>query len=237
MKYLIILGDGMAGEPLERLGDKTTLEWAKTPEMDRLAAKGEIGLASMVPEGMAPGSDTANLSVLGYDPRKYYTGRSPLEAFSIGVNMTEDDISFRCNLVTLTEDERLSYEKQHMVDHSSDEICTEDAAILIAYLKEHILRMGFSLYTGTSYRHLLLWEKGKRYELTPPHDILTKEIRAYLPEDALLCSMMEQSYELLKVHPLNGRSVDFVQQIRHGSGEPGAGRNCRIFMKRLGKRA
>lgn len=203
MKYLIILGDGMAGEPLERLGDKTTLEWAKTPEMDRLAAKGEIGLASMVPEGMAPGSDTANLSVLGYDPRKYYTGRSPLEAFSIGVNMAEDDISFRCNLVTLTEDERLSYEKQHMVDHSSDEICTEDAAILIAYLKEHILRMGFSLYTGTSYRHLLLWEKGKRYELTPPHDILTKEIRAYLPEDALLCSMMEQSYELLKVHPLN----------------------------------
>lgn len=203
MKYLIILGDGMAGEPLERLGDKTTLEWAKTPEMDRLAAKGEIGLASMVPEGMAPGSDTANLSVLGYDPRKYYTGRSPLEAFSIGVNMAEDDISFRCNLVTLTEDERLSYEKQHMVDHSSDEICTEDAAILIAYLKEHILRMGFSLYTGTSYRHLLLWEKGKRYELMPPHDILTKEIRAYLPEDALLCSMMEQSYELLKVHPLN----------------------------------
>lgn len=203
MKYLIILGDGMAGESLERLGDKTTLEWAKTPEMDRLAAKGEIGLASMVPEGMAPGSDTANLSVLGYDPRKYYTGRSPLEAFSIGVNMAEDDISFRCNLVTLTEDERLSYEKQHMVDHSSDEICTEDAAILIAYLKEHILRMGFSLYTGTSYRHLLLWEKGKRYELTPPHDILTKEIRAYLPEDALLCSMMEQSYELLKVHPLN----------------------------------
>lgn len=203
MKYLIILGDGMAGEPLERLGDKTTLEWAKTPEMDRLAAKGEIGLASMVPEGMAPGSDTANLSVLGYDPRKYYTGRSPLEAFSIGVNMAEDDISFRCNLVTLTEDERLSYEKQHMVDHSSDEICTEDAAILIAYLKEHILRMGFSLYTGTSYRHLLLWEKGKRYELTPPHDILTKEIGAYLPEDALLCSMMEQSYELLKVHPLN----------------------------------
>lgn len=185
------------------LGDKTTLEWAKTPEMDRLAAKGEIGLASMVPEGMAPGSDTANLSVLGYDPRKYYTGRSPLEAFSIGVNMAEDDISFRCNLVTLTEDERLSYEKQHMVDHSSDEICTEDAAILIAYLKEHILRMGFSLYTGTSYRHLLLWEKGKRYELTPPHDILTKEIGAYLPEDALLCSMMEQSYELLKVHPLN----------------------------------
>ena len=171
-------------------------------------------------------------------PVNIIQGRSPLEAFSIGVNMAEDDISFRCNLVTLTEDERLSYEKQHMVDHSSDEICTEDAAILIAYLKEHILRMGFSLYTGTSYRHLLLWEKGKRYELTPPHDILTKEIRAYLPEDALLSSMMEQSYELLKVHPLNIERKKCGLRPANSAWFWGAGSRPKLpdfFMKRLGK--
>lgn len=203
LKYIIILGDGMAGLPLESLGGKTTLECAQTPEMDRLAGSGEIGLASMVPEGMAPGSDTANLSVLGYDPEKYYTGRSPLEALSIGVDMEERDVSFRCNLVTLSEDESLPFEKQQILDHSSDEISTSDAERLIEELKKEILLPGFELYSGTSYRHLLLWKEGEKSDLIPPHDVLTQEIGAYLPQNRLLRDMMERSYVFLKNHPYN----------------------------------
>ncbi|MGN1156140.1 MAG: cofactor-independent phosphoglycerate mutase [Agathobacter sp.] len=130
MKYVIVLGDGMADRPLAELGDKTPLEYAKTPTMDALAQKGELGLVHTIPEGMKPGSDTANLSVLGYDPKKYYSGRSPLEALSIGVPMKDTDVALRCNIVTLSEEEE-TYEKRHMIDHSSDEISTEDAAILL----------------------------------------------------------------------------------------------------------
>ena len=202
MKYAVVLGDGMAGWPLEELGGRTTLEAASTPVMDRLARTAQIGLASMVPEEMAPGSDTANLSVLGYDPRIYYTGRSPLEALSIGVDMAKDDVSFRCNLVTLSEEEE-RYEDRHMLDHSSDEISTEDAAILLADLKKALEREGYTFYAGTSYRHLLVWKKGQVTELVPPHDILTKRIGAYLPEDAQLREMMERSYDILSAHPLN----------------------------------
>lgn len=202
MKYAVVLGDGMAGWPLEELGGRTTLEAASTPVMDRLARTARIGLASMVPEEMAPGSDTANLSVLGYDPRIYYTGRSPLEALSIGVDMAKDDVSFRCNLVTLSEEEE-RYEDRHMLDHSSDEISTEDAAILLADLKKDLEREGYTFYAGTSYRHLLVWKKGQVTELVPPHDILTKRIGAYLPEDAQLREMMERSYDILSAHPLN----------------------------------
>ena len=202
MKYAVVLGDGMAGWPLEELGGRTTLEAASTPVMDRLARTAQIGLASMVPEEMAPGSDTANLSVLGYDPRIYYTGRSPLEALSIGVDMAADDVSFRCNLVTLSEEEE-RYEDRHMLDHSSDEISTEDAAILLADLKKDLEREGYTFYAGTSYRHLLVWKKGQVTELVPPHDILTKRIGAYLPEDAQLREMMERSYDILSAHPLN----------------------------------
>ena len=202
MKYAVVLGDGMAGWPLEELGGRTTLEAASTPVMDRLARTAQIGLASMVPEEMAPGSDTANLSVLGYDPRIYYTGRSPLEALSIGVDMAADDVSFRCNLVTLSEEEE-RYEDRHMLDHSSDEISTEDAAILLADLKKALEREGYTFYAGTSYRHLLVWKKGQVTELVPPHDILTKRIGAYLPEDAQLREMMERSYDILSAHPLN----------------------------------
>lgn len=202
MKYAVVLGDGMAGWPLEELGGRTTLEAASTPVMDRLARTAQIGMASMVPEEMAPGSDTANLSVLGYDPRIYYTGRSPLEALSIGVDMAKDDVSFRCNLVTLSEEEE-RYEDRHMLDHSSDEISTEDAAILLADLKKALEREGYTFYAGTSYRHLLVWKKGQVTELVPPHDILTKRIGAYLPEDPVLREMMERSYDILSVHPLN----------------------------------
>ena len=202
MKYVIVLSDGMAGRPLEELGGKTTLEAAKTPVMDRLAVNAEIGMAAMVPEGMAPGSDTANLSVMGYDPKIYYTGRSPLEALSIGVDMADDDVSFRCNIVTLSEEEG-AYEDRTIIDHSSDEISTEDAAVLVEALKEGLAREGYEFYVGTSYRHLLIWKQGEVVELTPPHDILTKRIGDYLPKDAVLREMMEKSYEILEHHPIN----------------------------------
>ena len=192
----------MAGRPLEELNGKTTLEAADTPNFDRLAEKAEIGLASMVPEGMAPGSDTANLSVMGYDPKIYYTGRSPLEALSIGVDMAADDVSFRCNLVTLTEDGG-AYEDQKIIDHSSSEISTEDSTVLLEALKEGLKREGYEFYAGTSYRHLLIWKHGEVLELTAPHDILTKTVGEYLPKDPVLFDMMKKSYEILKDHPIN----------------------------------
>lgn len=202
MKYIIVLGDGMADEPLEELNEKTPLEVAEKPTMDRLAKDGELGLAYMVPIGMSPGSDTANLSVMGYSPKKYYTGRSPLEALSIGVDMKATDVSFRCNLVTLSEEEA-EYEDKAILDHSSGEISTEDAAVLLEALKEGLQREGYRFYAGTSYRHLLIWSQGKVVELTPPHDILTKRIGEYLPEDEVLREMMKKSYEILVNHPLN----------------------------------
>ena len=238
MKYIIILGDGMAGEPLECIGGKTTLEQALTPEMDRLAKMSEIGLVSMVPEGMAPGSDTANLSVLGYNPEVYYTGRSPLEALSIGVGMEEDDVSFRCNLVTLTEDASLSYEDQRIVDHSSDEINTRDAGVLLEVLKEEVLKPGFELYRGTSYRHLLLWKNGHEMELTPPHDILTNQIREYLPGDPMLLAMMKESYRVLKEHPVNLKRKAQGLRPANSAWFWGAGKRPKLpdFQEKTGKR-
>jgi 2,3-bisphosphoglycerate-independent phosphoglycerate mutase len=187
---------------LEELGGKTPLEAAATPNMDRLAKVSEIGMVRTVPEGMAPGSDTANLSVIGYDPKCYYTGRSPLEALSIGVDMAPDDVSFRCNVVTLSEEEE-KYEDRKILDHSSDEISTEEAAVLLEALKEGLKRDGYEFYVGTSYRHLLIWKHGSVVELTPPHDILTKRIGEFLPKDSLLREMMEKSYEILNHHPVN----------------------------------
>ena len=238
MKYIIILGDGMAGEPLECIGGKTTLEQALMPEMDRLAKMSEIGLVSMVPEGMAPGSDTANLSVLGYNPEVYYTGRSPLEALSIGVGMEEDDVSFRCNLVTLTEDASLPYEDQRIVDHSSDEINTRDAGVLLEVLKEEVLKPGFELYRGTSYRHLLLWKNGHEMELTPPHDILTNQIREYLPGDPMLLAMMKESYRVLKEHPVNLKRKAQGLRPANSAWFWGAGKRPKLpdFQEKTGKR-
>ena len=202
MKYIVILCDGMADEPLESLGGRTPLEAARTPGMDRLAGKSEIGMVRTVPEGMAPGSDTANLSVIGYDPRKYYSGRSPLEALSIGADMAADDVSFRCNLVTLSENEE-KYEDRHILDHSSGEISTAEAAELMEALKSGLQREGYAFYTGISYRHLLIQCKGKVVDLTAPHDILTKRIGEYLPGDPVLREMMVKSYDILKDHPVN----------------------------------
>ena len=203
MKYIVVLCDGMADEPLEELRGRTPLEAAVTENMNRLAPESEIGMVRTVPAGMAPGSDTANLSVIGYDPEKYYSGRSPLEALSIGVDMEPDDVSFRCNLVTLSEEQE-EYEDRVILDHSSGEISTEEAAELIGALKEG-LKEGYELYVGTSYRHLLIWKKGSVMDLTAPHDILTRRIGEYLPADPVLRDLMVRSYDILKDHPVNVR--------------------------------
>lgn len=202
MKYIIVLGDGMADEPIEILGGKTPLQVADKKAMDELAKQAELGLAYMVPEGMSPGSDTANLSVTGYNPKIYYTGRSPLEALSIGVDMKPTDVSLRCNVVTLSEEEE-AYEDKKIIDHSSGEISTEEAAVLVEALKKGLKKEGYEFYVGTSYRHLLVWANGKVVELTPPHDILTQRIGDYLPEDPVLRDMMKKSYEILVNHPIN----------------------------------
>ena len=202
MKYIVVLGDGMADYPIDELNEKTPLEYAHTPVMDELAQKSEIGQVHTIPAGMKPGSDTANLSVLGYDPKKYYTGRSPLEALSIGVPMKDTDIAIRCNIVTVS-DEEPDYKDKKMIDHSAGEISTEDADVLIQAVQEAFGNEMFHFYTGTSYRHLLIWDKGSVVELTPPHDILTKTIGTYLPKEKLLADMMEKSYEILNNHPIN----------------------------------
>lgn len=203
MKYVIVLGDGMADEPIAALDNKTPLEYAKTPTMDALSAVSEIGLAKTIPAGMKPGSDTANLAVLGYNPRQYYTGRSPLEALSIGVDMKTTDIALRCNIVTISEEEGITFEERTIIDHSSDEISTEDAAILLEAVKKEFENETYQFYVGTSYRHLLIWDKGEVVELAPPHDHLTQVIGPFLPTDAVLYDMMKRSYDILNNHPLN----------------------------------
>ncbi len=210
MKYVIVLGDGMADRPIAELENKTPMEYAKTPYMDSLAQKGELGLVHTIPEGMKPGSDTANLSVIGYNPKKYYSGRSPLEALSIGVPMKDTDVALRCNIVTLSEEED-AYEKRHMVDHSADEISTEDAAVLLEAVKKELENDIFKFYVGTSYRHCLIWDKGEVVELSQPHDILEQCIEEYIPTNfgeneegyQLLYDMMKKSFDILVNHPIN----------------------------------
>jgi len=205
MKYVIFLGDGMADYPCDSLGGKTPLSVAKKPNIDALCAKGEIGLVKTVDDTLAPGSDVANLSVLGYDPMQYYTGRSPLEALSIGVKLSDADVTFRANVVTLSDEE--NYADKTMVDYSSGEITTKEAHELIDYVKDHIKIDHISFYGGTSYRHLLVWDGGStNVKLTPPHDISDRKVTDYLPTgdgaDVLL-DIMKQSYDLLKDHPIN----------------------------------
>ena len=201
MKYIVILGDGMADEPLAQLGNRTPLECAATPCMDALAGMGELGLAKTVPDSMKPGSDVANLAVLGYDPTKCYSGRSPLEALSVGVEMEDTDVIFRCNLVTLTEEQ--PYSEKTILDHSSGEISTEDADILMDALRQELQSEEFRFYTGTSYRHIMVWKRGKILPLEQPHDHLGEEIAPYLPGDERFREMMEKSYQILNDHPLN----------------------------------
>ncbi len=202
MKYVVVLGDGMADKPIEELGNKTPLEYANTPEMDRLSKMSEVGMVHTIPEGMSPGSDTANLSVIGYDPKLYYTGRSPLEALSIGVPMKDTDIALRCNIVTVSVDDK-PYEEKTIIDHSSSEISTEDAAVLLEAVKKELENDIYKFYVGTSYRHLTLWDKGEVVSLTPPHDVLGQVIGEYLPKDAALYDMQKKSYDILVNHPIN----------------------------------
>ena len=201
MKYIVVLGDGMSDEPIEALGGKTPLEYASTPVMDELAGKGEMGMVQNVPAGMSPGSEIANLSVMGYNPLTDFTGRSPLEALSVGVEMEPDDVIFRCNVVTLTEEE--PYAEKTILDHSADEISTADANILMDAIREAFNSEEFQFYTGTSYRHIMVWKKGRVSSLEPPHDHLTKVIGPWLPKEAVLRSFMERSFEILNNHPLN----------------------------------
>lgn len=201
MKYIVILGDGMADEPIDALGGKTPLACAETPVMDELASKGEMGMVQNVPAGMAPGSDVANLSVMGYNPAVCYSGRSPLEALSVGVAMEPTDIVLRCNIVTLTEEE--PYAEKTILDHSSGEISTADADILMDAIRENFNSDEFQYYTGTSYRHITIWKNGVMPQLEPPHDHLTQVIGPYLPQEPKLRSMMEKSFAILNTHPMN----------------------------------
>jgi len=201
MKYVVILGDGMADEPLEALGGRTPLESAHTPCMDELASKGELGLVKTVPDTMKPGSDVANLAVLGYDPEKNYSGRSPLEALSVGVKMEDKDVIFRCNLVTLTEEE--PYSEKTILDHSSGEISTQEADLLMDAVRARFDSEAFRFYTGTSYRHITVWKNGSVLPMEQPHDHLGEKIGQYLPEEAVFRQMMEESFQVLNNHPIN----------------------------------
>lgn len=205
-KYVVMLCDGMADYPIPEFDGKTPLQAANTPNMDKMAKKGVVGLVKTVADNLKPGSDVANLSVLGYDPEIYYTGRSPLEAGSIGIDMKPTDVSFRCNLVTLSDEPE--YSDKTILDYCADDISTEEAEILIKYLAEHFNNEEFQLYTGVSYRHCLIWNNGTMDvgTLTPPHDITGKPIKNYIPDAnkvGKLYDMMVKSYDLLKDHPVN----------------------------------
>lgn len=209
MKYAVVLGDGMADWKLEKLGGKTCLEYAKTPNIDSLAPHSELGLFRTVPEGFKPGSDVANMSVMGFDPKKYYTGRSPLEAVAMGIELKDNDVTLRANLVTLAGEG--AYEDMTMADYSAGEISTEEARELITFLKKELDGNGFTLYPGISYRHCLVAENGVTgHDLTPPHDISDKKITEYLPKGELAekyLDLMKRSYALLKDHPVNRARV------------------------------
>lgn len=201
MKYVVILADGMADEPLQSLGGKTPMEYANTPAMDELAGMSQMGMVKTVPLGMKAGSDVANLSVLGYDPAANYSGRSSLEALSVRVPMNDSDVIYRANLVTLTEDE--PFEQKTIVDHSSGEISTEDADVLMDAVRQRFNCEEFRFYTGTSYRHIMVWGNGSKLDLCQPHDHLGCQIQPYLPQHPDFLSMMRESFKLLNDHPLN----------------------------------
>lgn len=210
MKYVVVLADGMADYPIPELNGLTPLQAAATPTIDFLARHGEVGTVNTIPEGMTPGSDTANLAVMGYDPKVYYSGRSPFEAISIGLNLSGTDVVFRCNLVTLSEDE--PYAEKVMLDHSSDEITSEEARVLIEAVNKHLRTDEMVFYPGVSYRHVLVWHRAPfDFQLTPPHDIIGRKIKEYLPGGLyghLFLNMMQSSSAFLKSHPVNLRRIE-----------------------------
>ncbi len=205
MKYLILVTDGAGDEPIEALGGKTPLEAAHLKNINSLAARGTIGMVSTIPDGMAPGSDAANLSVMGYDPKVFHTGRSPLEAVSMGIHMSDTDVAFRCNLVTLKGDGE--YEDLTIADHSAGDITTEEAALLIEAVNRAFETEEIKFYTGFSYRHaMILKQGGVDQELTPPHDVLGQRVGDHLPKGPgsdFIKDMMRESYKLLSEHPVN----------------------------------
>lgn len=206
MKYVVVLYDGMADYPVPALGGKTPMMCAKKPNFDSLAQKAEVGLVRTVDPSLKPGSDVANMSVMGFDPLKYYTGRSPLEAVSIGVKLADDDVTLRCNLVTLSDEE--NYEDKTMVDYSAGDISTKEAAEIIKTVQEHFGSDKFHFYAGVQYRHCLVVHGGTTDlgTMTPPHDISKRVVGSYLSksENAKeLIALMKESYELLKDHPVN----------------------------------
>ncbi len=210
MKYVVVLYDGMADYPVPALDGKTPMMVANKPIFDSLAQKGEVGLVRTVAEGLKPGSDVANLSVMGYDPKKYYTGRSPLEAVSIGVKMADDDIALRCNVVTLSDEE--NYDDKTMIDYSAGDISSEDAAEIIKSVQEHFGGGEFDFYSGVSYRHCLIHHGGtvELGNMTPPHDISDRVVGPYISTHKnaeKLTAMMRESYEFLKDHPTNKRRI------------------------------
>ena len=207
MKYLVLIPDGMADEKLPQLGNMTPMEKAYKPTMDNLARRSFVGTVSNVPNGMVPESDTANMAILSFDPKIYSKGRSPLEAFSIGIKMADDETAYRCNVVTLTENDG-EYEDQIILDHSADEISTAEADELIKALEADMGDEKRKFYTGISYRHCLIWKNGDdKYDFTRPHDILGKRIGEYLPKvengGEEFLNLMKRSYEILKNHPVN----------------------------------
>ncbi|PNV60862.1 cofactor-independent phosphoglycerate mutase [Clostridium sp. chh4-2] len=202
MKYIVMLGDGMADYPVEKLGGCTPLQKAQKPNIDRLASKGVLGMVKTVPDGLKPGSDVANLSAMGYNPVECYTGRSPLEAVSIGIEMSDTDVAFRCNLVTLSDE--ADYDQKTMVDYSSDEISTAEAAELILAVNEAFKSASIEFYPGISYRHCMIWHEGPvGLDLTPPHDISDRKITEYVPKNEVVYDLMKRSHEVLKNHPVN----------------------------------
>lgn len=207
MKYIVVLGDGMADLDMAALGNKTILDVAKKPNMDALAKKGIVGMTKTVPVGLKPGSDVANLAVMGYNPLKCYTGRSPLEAVSIGIDMKDTDVAIRCNLVTLSDEENIA--DRTMLDYSAGEISTKEASELIRTVEKELGSEEFKFYPGVSYRHCLIWDKGMtNLQLTPPHDISDKAIKGHLPENKKILELMERSYKILKDHPVNAKRRD-----------------------------
>ena len=203
MKYIILLGDGMPDYPIKELGDKTPLEYAQTPNMDFIAKNGTVGCVKTIPDGFPPGSDVSNLSILGYDPAKYYTGRAPLEAASIGVKLSPTDIAFRCNLVTLkpTDSELI------MDDFSAGHISTEEAKELISAIDKKLGTEEIKFYPGVSYRHLMVWKNGSNnLKLIPPHDISGKGIKSYIPQGDranIIIELMNSSQMVLNNHKIN----------------------------------
>ena len=209
MKYIVVLGDGMADWPVKELDGKTPLDVAVKPNIDKCAREGLVGMVKTVPDGMKPGSDTANLSVMGYDPKECYSGRSPLEAASIGVDLNPEDVTYRCNMVMLSGEEDVA--DTTMMDYCAGEISTAEADELISALREEIAKDGIELYTGVSYRHcLVLRDAETGADLTPPHDISLKPVRDYLPKGTnseLLLSIINTSRRIFKDHPVNLKRI------------------------------